>query len=543
MKFLFICFIVLVFCSCSKSASETTGWDYNDPNNGGFQKIPYSEQETGPGLVLIEGGTFQVHLEQDSIISDQKAEVIVPSYYLDQKEVTNWAYCEYLYWTKRVFGADFPLVYVGALPDTLAWLDEVPNGENYVNWYLRHPAYKNYPVVGVSWMQANNYCEWRTDRVNELILIREGLLISDPNQRDEDHFNTEAYLAGQYEGSYSNTKKMLLDYNPAHAVGKDLGKRKVIKEDGILLPSYRLPTEVEWEYAAAAGVTLNAKSKKKLNQELTHFGQFVNPIYSKNASFNTFNIAPVDAFIPNDYGIYNLTGNISEWVSDVYVQRTKENTNEFDPFIGNAGKRPTPSLYYDYDVKLSYPVYDLTVFKYLVSALKVKHKDHTLLDSLNFSVFAAADECIAIVGEKYKADFYKEGYDVMSILIYEVFEGFQLKYEMLGMGYANTSYALPIEIKRALAKSIVDIPGNIKFKEITPFDRIVYRNNPSYIEDSVELSLKANLLRVYKGANWKDTDHWIEPSFRRGMNKYSSSVLIGFRCAMDRVGPTGLGKR
>ena len=50
--------IPLLFSSCSKEQSGATGWNYNDPKNGGFQKIPYLEQETGPGLVLIEGGRF-----------------------------------------------------------------------------------------------------------------------------------------------------------------------------------------------------------------------------------------------------------------------------------------------------------------------------------------------------------------------------------------------------------------------------------------------------------------------------------------------------
>ncbi len=58
-----------------------------------------------------------------------------------------------------------------ALPDTLVWRDELDYNEPYINNYLRHPAFNNYPVVGVSWEQANDFCKWRTDRVNEKILI------------------------------------------------------------------------------------------------------------------------------------------------------------------------------------------------------------------------------------------------------------------------------------------------------------------------------------------------------------------------------------
>ena len=72
--------------------------------------------------------------------------------------------------------------------------------EPYVQYYFRHPAYNDYPIVGINWLQANDYCAWRTDRVNEMILIQEGILNPDPNQLGEENFNTEAYLAGQYEG-------------------------------------------------------------------------------------------------------------------------------------------------------------------------------------------------------------------------------------------------------------------------------------------------------------------------------------------------------
>ena len=55
-----------IISSCSREASNTTGWDYNNPKTGGFQKVPFVDQETGPGLLLVEGGTFTMgRSEQD----------------------------------------------------------------------------------------------------------------------------------------------------------------------------------------------------------------------------------------------------------------------------------------------------------------------------------------------------------------------------------------------------------------------------------------------------------------------------------------------
>ncbi len=176
----------MIAISCSKKSS-TTGWKMNDKDNGGFSaNLRYKGQETGPGLIFVEGGTFVMGQVEEDAMKDWNnypRRVSVSSFYIDENEVTNVDYREYLYWLRRVYDYDYyPEIYRSALPDTLVWRDKLGYNEHYVENYLRHPAYNFYPVVGVSWIQAMKYCSWRTDRVNEQILVDEGVLNTFPDQ-------------------------------------------------------------------------------------------------------------------------------------------------------------------------------------------------------------------------------------------------------------------------------------------------------------------------------------------------------------------------
>ena len=187
--------------SADKSQSGSTGWKYNNRDWGGFEAVNYKGQPTGPGLVFVEGGRVTLgSSEFDATYERNNFErtVTIPSFYMDETEVRNIDYREYLYWLNRVFGSDNPLVYQKNLPDTLCWRDKLAYNEPMVKYYFRHPAYDNYPVVGVNWIQAASFADWRGDRVNEAIMINQGYIKANPkNEQSSENFNTEAYLSGQ----------------------------------------------------------------------------------------------------------------------------------------------------------------------------------------------------------------------------------------------------------------------------------------------------------------------------------------------------------
>jgi protein involved in gliding motility GldJ len=199
--------VVSLLISCNKSrdyknSSRATGWKMNSKEGGLQYNSKAKEQETGPGLVFIEGGTFTMGRVQDDPMHDwnnSPNQQHVQSFYMDETEVTNLMYHEYLDWVKKVFPPEdenYRKIYDGALPDTLVWRNRLGYNEVMTNNYLRHPAYADYPVVGVSWIQAVEFSNWRTDRVNELILEEEGITIR--NGRYDvgpgETFNTETYL-------------------------------------------------------------------------------------------------------------------------------------------------------------------------------------------------------------------------------------------------------------------------------------------------------------------------------------------------------------
>ncbi len=556
--------------SCRYESSNATGWNYNDSRNGGFEKIAYYEQETGPGLVLIEGGTFTMGATEEMVTDEWNnipRRVTVSSFYMDETEVSNVYWLEYLYWLKRVYGDDYPEIYTKALPDTLVWRSKLAYNEPYVDYYLRHPAYNDYPVVGINWLQANDFCAWRSDRVNEAILIREGLFEHFPQQYNEDHFSTDAYLAGQYESGKR------VDGLPDLAPDKDF--RNVRMEDGIMLPRYRLPTEAEWEFAAYGLVgnsfqelvtqrrvyPWNGHFVRDGNSSSRYYGEFVANFVRGRGDYmgvagslndNADVTAPVFAYQPNDYGLYNMAGNVSEWVMDVYRPLSGEDVDEFRPFRGNVFKTKVLNSEGNIDEKLNVVTYDVAgVLKYIqdfgrITDGKLNAEEIQLVENLN----SFAEQA----NERYDEGKADEAYTLIR-------DGFQQ--------VRSSNLRIAPKLLAGLGDYVEDTPGGLRMRKVRPeenIDRDNYRvadninfrdgdylsglsyltpsDNENTMYDYGRSTLISNRSRVYKGASWRDRAYYLSPGTRRYLDERKATATIGFRCAMDRVGsPMGLSQK
>ncbi|MFO0495558.1 MAG: SUMF1/EgtB/PvdO family nonheme iron enzyme [Flavobacteriia bacterium] len=543
-----------ILASCAREASSSTGWNYNDPRTGGFQKVPYVDQETGPGLILVEGGTFTMGRAEQDVMYDwnsRPTRVTVSSFYLDQTEVTNFHWLEYLYWISRAYET-YPVVYKNALPDTLSWRSPLGFNEDYVEYYLRHPAYRDYPVVGVSWLQANDFCKWRTDRVNEYILVREGILAWNIDQRDENTFNTESYYAGQYEEAVIRNVQ---DLNPSNIQGKKLGTRNVRMEDGILLPRYRLPTEAEWEFAATGLIGNLAEGSENITDRRIYpwnghwvrndDEQFQGSIRANfvrgrgdymgvagNLNDGADVTAPVESYWPNDFGLYHMAGNVSEWVMDVYRPLSSEDFDEFRPFRGNVFKTRLLNNEGVIDIKSQQVAYDVHGMKeYLneferiryqrISADKHDPNDTIIPAGLSQNVssrnptrrgyapdpfYVSHNKAKDSIELKLLRDINKviddailmknDKYDIeASALIQErLFEG--IFADELRTGPEGEEYAFEIisMLREGFTDYILDTPGKLRYRNVTEEEnigRLNYRRDDymDYLDGDIETSI------------------------------------------------------
>jgi formylglycine-generating enzyme required for sulfatase activity len=195
------------------------------------------------------------------------------NFFVDQYEVSNLNWIEYISWTKGTYGVNSE-EYQTVLPDTLVWRKPKAYNEPYVEYYHKHPAYHNYPMVGISYEQAIAFCKWRSDRVNEKIYIKENKI----------------------------------DYKPGD-----------VYPDAPKVYQYRLPTKAEWEKIAKVGyserLAQKLEKKKYRNAEKTNFLN-KNDTDTEELNHKGDITTKVDAYWPNALGVYNVFGNVAEMVAE-----------------------------------------------------------------------------------------------------------------------------------------------------------------------------------------------------------------------------------
>jgi gliding motility-associated lipoprotein GldJ len=546
LKLMLSMMLIIGFASCSKkssskNSSRATGWNVDSKKAGANKK-----QEAGPGLVFVEGGTFTMGKVEDDVMHDWNntpTQQHVQSFYMDETEVTNFMYLEYLDWLKKVFPPteeNYKNIYEGASPDTLVWRDRLGYNETMTNNYLRHPSYADYPVVGVNWIQAVEFSKWRTQRVNEALLEKNGYLKKNAKTLDvsaDNNFDTETYLnsptlayGGNTEivlpGKYAD-KKGGIRTTKAGKDGKVIAPTNIYaqRSSGILLPEYRLPTEAEWEYAAAADVGQREyniyKGQKKYpwsgsytrsgkrqsrGDQLANFKQG-NGDYGGIAGWSDDGADitnSVKKYPANDFGLYDMAGNVAEWVLDVYRPIVDNEANDFNYFRGNQYTKNKIGS----DGKI-----------------EVVTKESIKYDTLSNGriVARAFPGQIAQVPVDEKETYLRQNFDKSDNINYRDGDKQSSRYFDFADSESDTKKGKDDKVMYNSPKH--NVTTDSLGKMVRKYDKSNKRT--TLINDNI---------RVYKGGSWRDRAYWLDPAQRRYFPQDMATDYIGFRCAMSKVG-------
>lgn len=547
---IFTCTVLLV-SSCDKlkeltqkkgssgsSYSENAGFYLNDPENDGLVSLSKSDKVDAPkSMAYVEGGTFTMGEVQQNVMmenNNRPRTMTVSSFYIDKAETTNAKYNEYVKWLKKVFPPENPKykhIYTSALPNENVWRNPLRSDSKLTETYLRHPAFQNYPVVGVSWRQAHDYCTWRTNRVAEKGMVEKGLLkdLYDPENEitteGRNHFDVEVFETDP-KLLYGGNIDIFTDYvTKADDYVKDTipsetdrGDIKLNIDEYSPYLRFRLPSEAEWEFAARGDVQNRAfnsiRGRKKYpwssettrNPESKYYTQHANfketkGNYSGIAGYSSDNgdiTTPIKSFPPNAYGLYDMAGNVAEWVFDIYRPEIDTDFNDFNYSRGNVFRKPKITK------EGKVVVADINDVEY--DTLPNGNIVPSVLPGQIVKVpVTNNDTYLNVSYQKSDNRDFGDG-DIAS----------SRDYQTQDMDRVKRMYNSPIIMRPELNEDT----GELEYK---------YDKKP-------RTTLITNFSRVYKGGSWKDREFWLDPAQRRFLEEYMSTNYIGFRCAASKVG-------
>uniref|UniRef100_UPI004047CBA7 gliding motility lipoprotein GldJ n=1 Tax=Algoriphagus sp. TaxID=1872435 RepID=UPI004047CBA7 len=298
--------------------SATTGatFSFKTADSTEFFVAKKAEQIPGPNLKLIQGGRATLGSQEEDVMAfrdNLERTVSISTFWMDETEMTNNDYKEFLFDMKKRVSTDS---IIKLEPSEKVWRGAMSFNDVYESYYFRFPGFNFYPVAGVSWSQANAYAKWRTEFVQKLEIER---------------LKLDSAL----------TRSQLI-------------------ERGFVIAEFRLPTESEWEYAAKAMIgTQYLDENQEYGRIYPWDGRGVRNPYdgrgkkaSKQGDFlanfkrgrgdyagiagdetNDGEILPTNVYDlpPNDFGLYNMAGNMNEWVYDVYRPLSYQDADDLNP--------------------------------------------------------------------------------------------------------------------------------------------------------------------------------------------------------------------